>query len=218
MTMLSARSVLLLRLLPALLTAGLIAGIARPARAQDLEPPRRRQGYYLSGGTAVGPVKNWDDGDGMSVRPGFKSSLRIGQLITRRLGLGMFLEAMATKKGSVSTGQNSLGVEGNVALVGNLALRASVGLGVLQIKDDSVVDDKQHGQYGAQYGLGLTYDLFPTRSTGSGGFAITPTFDLRTLPGDSAASVAGFIGVEFVWWTGLPRNQLQLPESEAYKK
>jgi hypothetical protein len=207
-----------LLLLGALTGAGFIAGTARTSHAQDLETPRRRQGYYMAAGLGSGPVKNWDDGDGLSVRPGSKFTLRIGQLLTRRLGLGLLIESGGTKKDSVTTGQPSLGIEGHVALVGNLALRASVGLGVLTIKDDAAIDDKQHGQYGAQYGLGLSYDWFPGSSTRSGGFAITPTFDLRSLPGDSAASVAGFIGVEFAWWTGLPRNQLELPESEAYKK
>ena len=26
------------------------------------------------------------------------------------------------------------------------------------------------------------------------------------------------LGIEASWWTGLPRHQLQLPESDAYKK
>jgi hypothetical protein len=204
-------------LVPAVLAATLVAVTVQ---AQELEAPRRRQGYYLGGGYSGGGLFARDNGASLPSTLGVRSVLRAGQLVTRRFGLGLYLESMAGKRALISTAQSSLGLDGHFAVAGNLALRASVGFGVLQIKDDGDTDpdSKLKGNYGAQFGVGLSYDWFPWHSSSSGGFAIAPAIELRTLPGESASSVAAFIGAECVWWTGLPRNQLQLPESEAYEK
>jgi hypothetical protein len=193
-----------------------LLGAVPAARAQDLEPPRRRQGYYIAAGAGNGGGHVWEDGDAIGAGPAGKYSLRLGQLLTPRWGLGLIIEFGGIARDNEEIGGGGLGFEGNVALVGNLALRASAGFAVLTIKHKD--EDRLEGAYGAQYGLGLSWDWFPGRSTRSGGFAITPTFDVRVLPESSAASVAAFVGVEFVWWTGLKRNQLALPENEAYKK
>ena len=135
--------------------------------------------------TACG--QNWDDGDRLDIAPSSKFTLRTGQLLTPRLGLGLIVESGGSKKDQIQAGLFGLGIEGHVALVKNLALRGSVSLGVLQIKDDADPDDLK-GTYGAQYGVGLSYDFFPTSFQGSGGFAITPTIDVRALAGDTAAN------------------------------
>jgi hypothetical protein len=191
---------------------------AGSAAAQELETPRRRQGYYIAGGFGSGAVKTWDDGDALPVARNTKFDLRVGQLLTRRLGLGLNVELNAGKRGTVTSSLFGLGFEGQVQLIDNLALRGGVGLAVLQIDDSAIVDKRQHGAYGAQYGLGLSYDWFPFRSDRSGGLAITPSFQIRGLPERVATNLSGFLVVEVSWWTGLPRNQLELPESEAYQK
>lgn len=199
-------------------TTAILLTTAAPAAAQELEAPRRRQGYYIAGGLGSGAVKTWDDGDPLPVARNGKFDLRVGQLLTRRLGLGLNVEFNAGKRGTVTSSLFGLGFEGQAELAANLALRASVGLAVLQIDDTAIVDKRQHGAYGAQYGLGLSYDWFPFHSDRSGGLALTPSLQLRTLPEHVATNLSGFLVVEISWWTGLPRHQLELPESEAYKK
>jgi hypothetical protein len=203
-------------LLPGAALLALIT-LASAAQAQDLEAPRRRQGYYFALGLGNGMGQNWEDGDRLDAAPSSKFTFRTGQLLTPRLGLGLIIESSASKKDQIQAGLFGLGIEGHVVLVKNLALRGSVSMGILQIKDDADPDDLK-GTYGALYGVGLSYEFFPTSFQGSGGFAITPTFDVRGLPGETAANLAAFVGVELAWWTGLPRNQLELPDSEAYKK
>jgi hypothetical protein len=190
------------------------------AQQELLEAPRHRQGYYLSAGFAGGAGKNWQDGDSLGVASGGTFGIHLGQLLTPRLGLGVIFENGKSKKGTIDFSQFGLGLEGSVGLVGNLALHATAGFGVLQIDDKG--DDKStlEGAYGAQYGLGLSYDFFPFQHNPlrSGGFAIAPSLDVRLLPEDSATNLSVLVGVAFTWWSGLPRHQLELPESEAYKK
>jgi hypothetical protein len=185
-----------------------------------LEKPRHRQGYYLSLGLAGGTAYNWEDGEGIGAAPGSKIAIRAGELLTERLGLGIAFETGGSKKDQIYTSLFGLGLEGNVAITRALALRVFAGFGVLQIDDRG--DDKKElkGAYGAQYGLGVSYDFFPWqhRPHRSGGFALTPTLEVRGLPEDTGSNISVFFGVEFAWWTGLPRHQLDLPESEAYKK
>ena len=194
-----------------------IAG-ARPAAAQDLVAPRRRQGYYISAGIGSGPGQSWDDGDSLGVAANTKFALRFGELVTERLGLGLAIETGGRKKNQVTASVFGIAIEGSVELVQNLALRGTAGFGVMQIKDEAAADQSLRGTYGTQYGLGLSYEWFPRVNDKSGGLAITPTLDLRVLPEKSATNVAAFLGVELAWWSGLPRNQLILPEGEAYQK
>ena len=49
------------------------------------------------------------------------------------------------------------------------------------------------------------------------GFAITPVVQARFIPGEDIKSALALFGVELGWWSGLPRNQLELPDSEAYR-
>jgi hypothetical protein len=196
----------------------LLLTTAGSAGAQELEPPRHRQGFYIAAGLGSGAAKNWDNGDALPIARTGKFDLRAGQLITRRFGLGLNIEFGGGKRGTVTSSLFGLGFEGQAGLVGNLALRASVGLAVLQIKDSAIVDKRQHGVYGAQYGVGLSYDWFPSHNNHSGGLAITPSLQLRSLPEGTAATLSTFLVFDLTWWTGLPSNQLELPESEAYQK
>jgi hypothetical protein len=39
----------------------------------------------------------------------------------------------------------------------------------------------------------------------------------RFDPGDTLALI-GTVGIELSWWTGLPRNQLDLPPADAFQR
>ena len=196
-----------------------ITGSARIAAAQELtETPRRRQGYYFAAGYGLGQTQARHEDENLGVWPSGKLALRAGQLLTKRFGLGLLIDTSAATEGPTTRGVLGIAIEGQATLVGNLALRTSVGFGALQINDK--MGDKQvlrGGAYGSQFGLGISYDWFPWTSNRSGGFAVTPTLEGRWLPGSRAGSFGAFAGVELTYWTGLPRNQLQLPESESYR-
>jgi hypothetical protein len=203
----------------ALLAAVATSTFAGVAHAQDLtEPPRRRQGYYLSVGYGSGASQAWEDDKALGVWQTGHLALRAGQLITRRLGLGIVIDSGASIKAPITRSVFGIGVEGQAELGANFAARASIGFGALQIIEEDKVRDKTTltGTYGTQYGLGLSYDWFPF-SKRSGGFAVTPVFEVRSIPRITTGTIGGFIGIELGYWTGLPRNQLELPESEAYR-
>ena len=71
------------------------------------------------------------------------------------------------------------------------------------------------GGYGAAYTLALTYDWF-LGNRRTGGWALTPGLRLRAVPSETVDAFAAWLGLEICYWSGLPRNQLALPDSEAY--
>jgi hypothetical protein len=205
--------------LPFLVVAlALVASGARAARAQTLEQPRARQGYY-AGLALLGAVnQNWENGDSLGAWGGSGYSLRLGQLITRRLGLGLEIASGAAAHSKEKSGIFGLGLEAHWEFARNFAIHGGVGLGVVQIKDEAVEDEPLRGAFGSSYAVGVSYDWFPNKQRLTGGWAISPRFEARLIPGEEVKSLVGFLGVELAYWTGLPRNQLELPESEAYKK
>ena len=102
-----------------------------------------------------------------------------------------------------------------MALTGRLALNGGVGLGVLQLHDKRVMNEELRGAFGAEYSLGASYDFFPYKKKLSGGLGLAPIVQVRFLPGDEATSIAVLFGLHVSWWTGLPRNQLDLPPGRA---
>jgi hypothetical protein len=197
--------------------AGVMAE-AGGARAELTELPRSRQGYYLSAGMLSGASHTWEDGDSLGTWRGSFFNLRLGQLLTERFGLGLQIAVGAATKGSQLASTFGLGLETHFELARNLAAHAGIGLGVLQLTDSEDKDEGLRGTVGAEYVLGLSYAWYPFRGRQSGGFSVTPTVQTRFIPGTSASGVAILLGVDIGWWTGLPRHQLQLPESEAYGK
>lgn len=196
--------------------------LARPANAQTtavvLEPPRHRQGYYIAGGLNAALSGIWEDGRALGAWPGSGFSLRLGQLLTRRLGLGLHIESIGTTRSPEVASVIGLGVEGQVELLHNLALRGTFGLGVVSLSNKNEPGADLRGTYGAGWALALAYDWFPSKRRLTGGFALTPVAGARVVTGEGASAIVGILGVELTWWTGLPRNQLELPPSEAFKK
>ena len=119
----------------AVVTASLMAlcGALRstPARAQTLEAPRHRQGYYFALGYQLGGAKIWEDGESWNVWRSSDLSLRMGELLTKRFGLGLqlFHFGSATGQGQRAT-TGGLGLEAQWELVNastswGMALRSS---------------------------------------------------------------------------------------------
>ncbi len=208
-----------LRRLPTLAAAALalaiLCGTARPARAQALEPPRPRQGYYLAFGPHFTLDKNWEDGRDWGLWTGYDLTFRVGQMVTRRFALGLQIHFGGAGGQGQQAGLFGLAVEAQWELVRHLAMRGGVGLDSVSIATVAGGDDSARGTVGSGYLLGLSYDWFFTRRS-TGGWAVTPIVQARFVPGDTHTLV-GSVGVEITHWTGLPRNQLDLPPSEAFK-
>jgi hypothetical protein len=198
----------------ATLPLAIVCGTARPTRAQALEPPRPRQGYYLAFGPHFALNKNWEDGRDWGVWTGYDITFRFGQMVTRRFGLGLQVHSGGAGGQGQQAGLFGLSVEGQWELARNLAVRGGVGLDTVSIATVGGGDDSARGTVGSGYFLGLSYDWSFTRRQ-TGGWALTPVAQARFIPGDTQGLV-GTIGVEITYWTGLPRNQLDLPPSEAF--
>jgi hypothetical protein len=188
------------------------------ARAQTLEPPGPRQGYYLSLGFHNGVANIREDGDSLGAWFNRMTTIRMGQMLTRRLGLGLQIVTTYSQKGEQYGTQIGLGLEGQVALTGRLAVNGGLALGVLQLHDKRVMNEELRGAFGAEYSLGVSYDFFPYKRKLSGGLGLAPIVQMRFLPGDNGTSFSGFAGLHISWWTGLPRNQLDLPPGEGYER
>jgi hypothetical protein len=200
--------------------AGVAGPAVRPAAAADLlEPPRPRQGYYFAVGYSFALNKNWEDDHDKSwgVWPGTELKIRMGQLVTRRFGLGLQIHnGVAAGEGQKSA-FGGLTMEAQFELARNLALYGGVGVDVVSLSSQKMEDKTTRGAVGSGYYLGASYDWFFTKRL-TGGWAVTPTIEARIVPGSIATGFITVIGVQLVYWTGLPRNQLELPPGEAFKR
>jgi len=212
-----ARRAPLAALLFAALGALVLLAGERRAHAQVIEPPFPHQGYYIGFGYHDGPVKVWEDKYKYGVWNGGEFSLRFGQLVTRRFGLGLQFHFGSAKGDGQTASTFGMELEGQWELVRNLALHAGAGVDTLSIRTDGVTGGSLRGTAGAGYILGLDYSWFFTHRL-TGGWAVTPRIEARFVPGDTASAFTATLGVELAWWSGLPRNQLELPPSEAFKK
>jgi len=210
-----------MRRLPAfVLAASLLAAVpTTAARAQQLlEPPRARQGYYFALGYHFALSHVWENGENWSVWPGSAISFRLGQMITRRFGMGLQINPGGTTKGQgQKVAFGGLELEAQWELRRNLAIYGGVGVDVVSLSADNGTDKTTRGTVGSGYSLGLGYDWFFTHRL-SGGWGLTPTAQVRFVPGNTASALIGLLGVQVSYWSGLPRNQLELPPDEAFKR
>jgi hypothetical protein len=195
------------------------------ARADDvLEPPGLHQGYYASLGIYGLSTINWEEGDQLNgAWFGTGNALRIGQMVTRKLGLGLAIDWGGTAGEAGGRKQTSsigaLSMEGQWMPIDRFSLLAGTGVGFAQFKYNKVLPDEPEtlrGGAGAMFLLGASYDFFPYRKPLSGGLALSPTVRLRYLPSTTADMLGVFFGLDITWWTGLPKNQLDLPPDRAF--
>lgn len=197
---------------------GLVVLASGAASAQTLELPRPRQGYFLSAGLYGAATQIWDDGEAEGVWGGTAFTLRVGEMLTSRLGLGLELHFGGTAREAQSASFGGLGLQGQWEMLDNFALRGGVGLAVIGLSDDREPDADLEGVFGAGYMLGLSYDWFFSKHQLSGGWALTPSVAVRYVPGDPVQGMVGLFGLEITYFSGRPANQLELPAGEGYKR
>jgi hypothetical protein len=202
------------RLAPALLAALLFV----PALgAQELEQPRARQGYYLSLGAHGVAARTRDSEEGTRAAllgPG--GAVRVGQALASwlDLGIGLGLAGVFDDDYRVLLGHVSL--EAALRPLGNGFVRLGVGMGFADVTRRQKGLPPLLGRYGEAWRAGLGWDFFPGHRGGSGGLALTPVAWFEAGPGAEFFTIAGGIGLEIAWWTGLPRSELELPIDEAF--
>ena len=185
---------------------------ANVAQAQLLEQPRGRQGYWV--GVAVGGAGATlaEDKKGTRFLSGSGFTLRLGELVTQRLGLGLLLEWSSIKTGGDQGGVGMLGVEGSYNPWRNLSVKSAAGFGVIMLTDQNTEEKKLRGGAGATLSLGAAYDFYPWRNRLTGGWALTPTVDARYMPDGDIHGLTVLAGLQVTYWSGLTRNHLILPE------
>jgi hypothetical protein len=187
-------------------------GAARPGLAQTLEEPRARQGYWIGVGL-VGVASHLnEEGRNRGFYTGSGFTLRIGELLTKRLGLGLLVEMGGIKKGSDKGSVGGLTLEGSSTLWRGLSARTGLGVGFVMVTDQNSQDKSLRGGAGSYFLAGTSYDFFPWRKRLTGGWAVTPTVDFRVMPDGNIHAYTVFAGLQVVWWSGLPRQMLILPE------
>jgi hypothetical protein len=210
---------------PLLVVLVLASGFAfgpRAARAEEtnesqelLEEPRARQGYWIGLGATSIAAGLRDEGKYRGIYTGWTTTFRIGQLITRRLGLGLLVEynpyGGGISKGSDAGSLGGLTLEGSCLLWRDLSVHAGFGVGYVMVKDPKALDTSLRGGGGSYLLFGLSYDIFP-RSRKTGGWALTPVIDFHLMPDGNIKYVSMMAGLQVTWWSGLPDNMLRLPE------
>lgn len=192
------------------------------AHAQDadehpvLEEPRSRQGYWIGFGASAIALEAREKGKNHGLYTGGTATFRIGQLITKRFGLGLLLEytegQTTLMKGSDKGQLDGLTLEGSYLLWHDLSVHAGFGLGVLLLKDHQAVDPSYRAGGGSYFLVGASYDIFPFKKRLTGGWAITPVLDLHGSADGDIHFLALLGGIQLTWWSGLPDNMLRLPE------
>ena len=190
----------------------LAGGLARPARAQTLETPRARQGYWIGVGVVQVASYLTEEGKNRGFYTGNGFTFRVGQLLTERLGLGLLVEYSPITKGSDQGSTGGLTLEGSATLWRGLSAHTGLGVGYVMVTDESSLDKSLRGGGGSYFLGGVSYDYFPWRKRLTGGWAVTPTVDFRVSPDGNSRAYSFFMGLQVLWWSGLPRQMLLLPE------
>jgi len=185
---------------------------AGSARAQTLEQPRARQGYWLGIGFIDVNAYVTDEGKHLGWYTGQGAAFRVGQLVTERLGLGLLVETSTLKKGSDKGRVGGITLEGSATLWRGLSAHIGTGLGYESLTDQSSNDKSLRGGYGWNILAGASYDFFPWRKRLSGGWALSPTVDFHASPDGNVNAYSAFFNLQVMWWAGLDRSKLMLPE------
>jgi hypothetical protein len=177
-----------------------------------LEEPRARQGYWLGMGLSRAEAQLNEEGRNRGFYDGQTFTFRLGELVTRRLGIGLLFEYGTLKKGSDQGHIVGLTMEGSCVLWRNLSVHSGFGVGAVYVSDKEAIDTSLRGGAGSYLLLGTSYDAFPWRNRLTGGWSITPSVDLRVMPHGNIHALAILAGVQIMWWSGLANRMLRLPE------
>ncbi len=192
--------------------------IHRPAQGQELQLPGPHQGYYFSLGAhgLINTNQNEESGT-LGPWPGITGSLRLGQALAPWLDLGLDIGMGSSFDKEYYTLLGHLGLSAQLRPWEPLFFRLGIGFGATDFSRRQDGLDKVTGQAGGWYALAVGYEIFHRQRGCSGGLSLTPIVGIDVGPGDPTSSFNAWAGIELTWWTGLPKNQLELPVEQAYE-
>ena len=207
------------------MTISILLLAALPARAQEgagtlLEKPKPRQGYYLSLG-AAGAISYHDarHQGWLGPWPEVGGALRVGQAILPWLDVGLDIGASGAFEKKWTAVLARLAIEAQIRPVGPLFIRLYGGFGATDVSRRVHGAAKITGRVGGTYGVAVGWELYPGHDPRrSGGLAVAPFVFFEASPDSTFASLAVGVGFEITWWTGLSKNELVLPDDEAFSK
>jgi hypothetical protein len=193
--------------------------IGMSVEAQTLTKPGPRQGYYVGlGAEALVNGIYTDDPGWVGPHAGPYGALHVGQGILDTLALGLHIGAGVAYSKDRQLILGNVSFEAKWSFYKNLFVRPSIGFGFVDITRRKKGIDKVYSDIGGQYHLAAGYDFFPFHKKGkSGGVAVTPFVWGSYSNATNLHSVTGGIGLEITFWTGLPKNQLELTGDAAYR-
>jgi hypothetical protein len=204
--------------LAALLVAALpCAALAQEAPEIELKIPQARQGYYLGGGLMTIFNQNYQlQADDTGVLSGGGAHVRLGQMINDWFGAGLWIGGGGASDDRFSAGFGGVMLDLQVVPWDHLGFHVGVGGGGLSLTDAESETDELLGTGGGYYLASVSYDWFPFYERGSGGFSVTPSFQVQYFPGQVFDGLIYVVGLDLLWWTGLEKNKLDLPIDEAF--
>ncbi len=206
------------------LLLALVASAPVTASAQDLLKPAARQGFYIGGGLRQALLTASDDDIGnLGLFLGGGFTLRFGQVVNDKLGIGLAINNAGGSNDDWAGGFGALSLEMQLTpLPGeDFAIRGSIGVGgggVTRAEGEER-DDDPPGAFGAVYTLGVSYELFPWYEPDkyeTGGFAFTGFLEGILFPGGDLVTGGVMLGLEVTYWFGFQKNRLDLPPEAAF--
>jgi hypothetical protein len=197
-----------------------------PAAAPDqgappeasLVVPKPSQGYFLAlglHGTSALAFDHHRSTRSPTFGAGF--SLRVGEALTDWLDLSLAF-AMAQTEGAAKDRltYGRFGIHSQWYVWQEWFVQA--GLGATSGRGPDPEDlERQRGRYGDVYWAGIGKNLYLSDGHESGGWVLTPAVALEVGPDKVFTTTGLWLGVEISFWSGLSRDKLELPVSEAYE-
>ena len=200
-----------------LLFAGVLV-LPFPSHAAELVKPELKQGYYFTL-MPVGELVFVDSKENYGPWPSAGGHLRMGEALNRWVDLGLTGGFSAAKGDDLRLLHGHFGMDATFKPTRFLALGFQAGMGFADFTRQKKGMEKVIGRFGATYGFTVAYDFFPgSRSNPyqSGGLSLTPVAGVHIGPGSATSVYSVFIGISVSWWTGLPKNRLDLPVDQAF--
>ncbi len=187
-----------------------------PPAASVLSKPSPHQGHFIALGLhAVGAFANDRDRGRRGPNLGEGYSLRVGERITDWLDLGLSI-GVANIGGKNPWTLGHFGIHAQYYPVEHWFVHGGFGFGAGG-GDDPEDPAFSRGRFGDSYHAGVGHNIYLGDKERSGGWILTPVMTGEYGRDNQFPTTSLSFGLEISYWTGIPRNQLELDFDKAYK-
>ncbi len=184
--------------------------------SDELLTPRPNQGHYVSLGLSfIGTVADDADRGWRGPAYGLGYSLRLGESVTDWIDLGIGLAYANTGNEADGMMIGRLVVEAQLYPSDRAFVRTAFGFGTGGGTDPHDPDFDRF-RFGDVYLLGAGAHFYLGDNNRSGGWLLSPVATFEIGPDEEFVTMAASFGLEISWWSGLRRDQLDLPLDKAY--